>query len=409
MRILLISTNYSPELTGIGKYSGEMAEWLAKHGHDVRVICAPPYYPEWKVSGGYSAWKYQKQSTENLTVYRCPIWVPAKPSGLKRLLHLASFALTSLPVVLRHIFWRADVIICVEPPLFNSFGAILTSKLSGAKSILHIQDYEVDAAFELGIVKANWLKRFIYGFERFLMRRFDKVSTISEAMLKKLDQKGIEPSKQLFFPNWVDTSFIHPLNSVSEYRSELNIPLDKPVVLYSGNMGEKQGLEIVIEAAKNLADENIQFIMCGSGAALERLQTLANGLDNILWLPLQPFERLNEFLNLADIHILPQQAGAADLVMPSKLTGILSSGRPVVATATKGTQVACVVEGKGIVVEPGDSEAFSAAIKTLANDLNMRNKLGLEARAYAENSLEYSAIMRNFETSITSENFNDKT
>ncbi|GAB6069232.1 WcaI family glycosyltransferase [Thiomicrorhabdus hydrogeniphila] len=403
MKILLISTNYSPELTGIGKYSGEMAQWLSKNGHDVRVICTPPYYPEWKVSEGYSAWKYQKQTAENLTVYRCPIWVPAKPSGLKRLVHLASFALTSLPVVLRHIFWRADVVICVEPPLFNSFGAILTSKLSGAKSILHIQDFEVDAAFELGIVKANWLKRFIYGFERFLMRRFDRVSTISEAMLDKLNQKGIAKEKQLFFPNWVDTSFIHPLDTVSEYRAELNIPLDQPVVLYSGNMGEKQGLEIVIEAAKNLAEDNIQFIMCGSGAALERLQTLAKGLDNILWLPLQPFERLNQFLNLADIHLLPQQAGAADLVMPSKLTGILSSGRPVVATAQQGTQVACVIEGKGIVVEPADSEAFTAAIKTLANDSNMRAELGRKARAYAENSLEYSAIMRNFESELKNE------
>ncbi|WP_029408447.1 glycosyltransferase WbuB [Thiomicrorhabdus sp. Milos-T2] len=400
MKILLISTNYSPELTGIGKYSGEMAQWLSDNGHDVLVICSPPYYPEWKVSEGYSAWKYQKQTSENLTVYRCPIWVPAKPSGLKRLVHLASFALTSLPVVLRHIFWRADVVICIEPPLFNSFGAILTSKLSGAKSILHIQDFEVDAAFELGIVKANWLKRFIYGFERFLMRRFDKVSTISEAMLDKLDQKNIPKDKQLFFPNWVDTSFIHPLETVSEYRAELNIPLDKPVVLYSGNMGEKQGLEIVIEAARNLKDQNIQFILCGSGAALERLQTLAEGLDNIIWLPLQPFERLNQFLNLADIHLLPQQAGAADLVMPSKLTGILSSGRPVVATAQQGTQVARVVEGKGSVVEPANTEAFTQAIEALANNPDLRIELGLKARDYAENNLEYNAIMRNFKTEL---------
>jgi colanic acid biosynthesis glycosyl transferase WcaI len=400
MKILLISTNYSPELTGIGKYSGEMAQWLSENGHDVRVICSPPYYPEWKVSEGYSAWKYQTQSSENLTVYRCPIWVPAKPSGLKRLIHLASFALTSLPVVLRHIFWRADVVICVEPPLFNSFGAILTSKLSGAKSILHIQDFEVDAAFELGIVQANWLKRFIYGFERFLMRRFNKVSTISEAMIDKLHQKNIPKAKQLFFPNWVDTSFIHPLDTVSEYRAELNIPIDKTVVLYSGNMGEKQGLEIVIEAARNLQDQNIQFIMCGSGAALDRLKTLAESLDNILWLPLQPFERLNQFLNLADIHLLPQQAGAADLVMPSKLTGILSSGRPVVATAQQRTQVARVVEGKGAVVEPANTEAFTQAIEALSNNPELRIELGLKAREYAENNLEYTAIMRNFETEL---------
>jgi colanic acid biosynthesis glycosyl transferase WcaI len=178
----------------------------------------------------------------------------------------------------------------------------------------------------------------------------------------------------------------------------LSIKQDKIVALYSGNMGEKQGLEIVIEAARTI--QEIQFIMCGSGSALDRLQKQAEGLENIIWLPLQPFERLNDFLNLADIHLLPQQAGAADLVMPSKLTGILSSGRPVVATAGQGTQVACVVEGKGIVVEPADSEAFSAAIKTLANDQSMRNKLGIEARTYAKNSLEYNAIMRNFESEL---------
>jgi colanic acid biosynthesis glycosyl transferase WcaI len=397
MKILLISTNYSPELTGIGKYSGEMAQWLSQNEHDVRVICSPPYYPEWQIHKGFSAWKYKRQTEKNLTVYRCPIWVPKKPSGLKRMLHLASFALSSFAIVLRHTLWKPDIVICVEPPLFNSFGAIITSKLGGAQSVLHIQDFEVDAAFELGIVKASWLKKFIFGFERFLMKRFDRVSTISEAMLSKLEEKQIPEDKQLFFPNWVDTDFIHPLTS-SSYREELSIKQDKIVALYSGNMGEKQGLEIVIEAARTI--QEIQFIMCGSGSALDRLQKQAEGLENIIWLPLQPFERLNDFLNLADIHLLPQQAGAADLVMPSKLTGILSSGRPVVATAGQGTQVACVVEGKGIVVEPADSEAFSAAIKTLANDQNLRDNLGFEARTYAENSLEYNAIMRNFESEL---------
>ena len=400
MKILLVSTNFTPELTGTGKYSGEMADWLAKQGHDIRVVCAPPYYPEWNVHTGYSSWKYSKKLLDNLTIFRCPIWVPSKPSGLKRLIHLASFAFSSFPVLLMQLFWRPKVVICVEPPLFNSFGSLIIGKLSGSKCILHIQDYEVDAAFELGIVKADWMKQFIYGFEKFLMRRFDTVSTISEAMIDKLSPKGVEKSKQLFFPNWVDTSFIYPLGRVSEYREELGIPLDKKVVLYSGNMGEKQGLEIVIEAAKELVNENIQFIMCGSGAALSRLQNSASGLNNILWLPLQPFERLNEFLNNADIHLLPQQAGAADLVMPSKLTGTLSSGRPVIATADVGTQVAKVVAGKGIVVTPSDTKAFVAAIKQLVSDKNLCIEFGKNARNYAENNLEYNSIMEKFEHNL---------
>ena len=400
MKILLISTNYSPELTGTGKYSGEMLDWLVEQNHEVRVVCAPPYYPQWQIGEGYSSWKYKIENSLNKKVYRCPLWVPAKPSGLKRLTHLASFALSSFPIVLKQIFWKPDVVICIEPPLFNSFSAIITSKLSGAKSILHIQDFEVDAAFELGIVKFKWLKSFIYGVERFLMNRFDKVSTISEAMLDKLNKKGVDSIKQLFFPNWVDTAFIYPLENPSIYRAELNISLSKTVALYSGNMGEKQGLEIVIQAAKELENENVQFIMCGSGSALERLKVLAKDLKNIIWLPLQPLERLNDFLNVADIHLLPQQAGAADLVMPSKLTGMLASGRPIIATADVYTQVEKVVQGCGVVVAPGDNTAFSQSIKTLSEDVELRERLGVKARKYADNNLQYEVIMKKFEKEL---------
>ena len=400
MKILLISTNYSPELTGTGKYSGEMLDWLVEQNHEVRVVCAPPYYPQWQIGEGYSSWKYKIENSLNKKVYRCPLWVPAKPSGLKRLTHLASFALSSFPIVLKQIFWKPDVVICIEPPLFNSFSAIITSKLSGAKSILHIQDFEVDAAFELGIVKAGWLKSFIYAVERFLMNRFDRVSTISEAMLDKLNKKGVDSIKQLFFPNWVDTAFIYPLENPSIYRAELNISLSKAVALYSGNMGEKQGLEIVIQAAKELENENVQFIMCGSGAVLERLRVLAKDLKNILWLPLQPLERLNDFLNVADIHLLPQQAGAADLVMPSKLTGMLASGRPIIATADVDTQVEKVVKECGVVVAPEDSAEFSQSIKILSEDIELRESLGVKARKYADNNLQYEVIMKKFEKEL---------
>lgn len=400
MKILLISTNYSPELTGVGKYSGEMISWLAERGHEVRVVCAPPYYPQWRVGKGYSSWKFQIENSLNKKVYRCPLWVPAKPSGLKRLIHLASFAFSSLPIVLRQIIWRPAVVICVEPSLFNSFGAIIAGKLSGAKSILHIQDFEVDAAFELGIVRVKWLKHFVYGVERFLMNRFDKVSTISEAMLEKLNKKSVDPVRQIFLPNWVDTTSIYPLEKVSNYRTELSISPNKIVALYSGNMGEKQGLEIVIQAAKELESENIQFIMCGSGVALERLRVLAKDLKNILWLPLQPLEKLNDFLNVADIHLLPQQSGAADLVMPSKLTGMLASGKSIIATADVDTQVEKVVRECGVVVAPGDRMAFSQSIKMLSENAELRESLGVKSREYADNNLQYEVIMKTFEKKL---------
>jgi len=377
-----------------------MADWLGMNGHTINVICAPPYYPEWQVNHGYSSWKYNKEVLKNQTIYRCPIWIPIQPSGFKRIVHLISFALSSFPILLLRILWQPNVVICVEPSLFNSLGAIIIAKLSRSKSILHIQDFEVDAAFSLGIVKSSLLKYYAYKIEGFLMNRFDKVSTISESMYARLDKKGISTHKKLLFPNWVDTKSIYPLKVASSYRANLKISDDTVVVLYSGNMGEKQGLEIIIQAAKELKNENIQFIMCGSGVALEGLKNLAKDLKNVLWLSLQPFERFNEFLNIADIHLLPQKTGVSDLVMPSKLTGMLASGRPIIATADVDTQVEKVVQRCGVVVSPGNSMEFTRSIKMLSENIELRESLGVKAREYADNNLQYEVIMKKFEKEL---------
>lgn len=391
MRILLYGINFLPELTGIGKYTGEMAEWLAARGHEVRVVTAPPYYPEWRVGAGFSGWKYGKEvlpaplsrkGRGGVCVYRCPLWVPGRPSGLKRILHLASFALSSLPVMLRQTFWRPDVVWVVEPPLFCSPAALLTARLCGAKSWLHVQDFEVDAAFDLGILKAGLLRRWVLAVERWLMRRFDHVSTISDNMLKRLEDKGVVRGG--LFPNWVDADRIFPLAEASPLRRELGIADDTLVALYSGNMGRKQGLEIIVEAARALAGKaDLHFVLCGDGAEREELLKLASGARNISFYPLQPVERLNDLLNMADIHLLPQKAGAADLVMPSKLTGMLASGRPVVASATAGTQIAGIVQQCGKVVAPGEAKAFADAVAWLLENRDEAKKLGEAGRRFA--------------------------
>ncbi|MDD3884422.1 MAG: glycosyltransferase WbuB [Gallionella sp.] len=384
MRILLVGINYAPELTGIGKYSSEMAEWLVGAGHEVRVVTAPPHYPEWRVATGYSAWCYQTEKMRGVSIWRCPVWVPSRPSGLKRLLHLASFALSSLPILLRQIFWRADVVIVLEPPLFCAPASWLCARLAGARAWLHVQDFEVDAAFELGILRSRWLRSVVSALEGWLMRRFDRVSTISPNMVYRLVQKGVAFERTVLFTNWVDVDSIFPLGKVSPMRLELSIPPETVVALYSGNMGEKQGLEIVLESAAALAGEShFQFVLCGDGAARQRLQERYAGLPNVKWLPLQPLERLNDLLNMADIHLLPQRAGAEDLVMPSKLTGMLASGRPVVATVNKGTQVAAVLKDCGVVVQPDSIAQFSEAVVRLARDTVERRVLGARARDYA--------------------------
>lgn len=401
MKILLYGINFSPELTGIGKYTGEMAQWLAKAGHDVRVVTAPPYYPNWAVQAPYRATRFARETWNGVSVFRAPLWVPATPSGLNRLIHLASFALTSLPLLAMQWRWKPDVVWVTEPPLACTPAALLFAALRKSVAWLHIQDYELDAAFELGLLRSPAARKAATSIERRLMKAFDCVSTISERMLDRARQKGVVESKLVMLPNWVDLSAIKPLQRTSSYRKSLGIPDTAVVALYSGNMGNKQGLEILADVARLLeARSDVHFVFCGDGSGRQDLVANCSGLPRVHFLDLQPLDMLGDLLGLADVHLLPQRADAADLVMPSKLTGMLSSGRPVLATAHTGTELASVVQQCGKVVPPADAKAMAAALLALANDASLRAELGLKARSYAEHHLGRDAVLRRFELEL---------
>jgi len=394
MRILIYSANFAPEPTGIGKYSGEMAAWLAERGHSVRVVAAPPYYPAWKIDPEYARPLFRREQWRGVDVWRAPLWVPKNPGGLARVLHLVSFAALSFPVMVRQIFWRPDLVVSVAPALVCAPAALLTARLGGAQAWLHLQDFEVDVAFRLGLLKGKLLQRIVLWIERVTLRRFDLVSSISSRMVERLLSKGVKPERTRYFPNWVDIGHIKPAPENNNYRSQLGIASNAVVVLFSGSLGGKQGLMLIPEVAKHLSSrEDVQFVVCGDGVMKPHLEAAASKLKNLHLLPLQPFERLGELLCMADVQLLPQSSGAEDLVLPSKLSGMLASGRPVIATCREGTELHSVVSKCGIVVAPGNSLAVAEAIVRLADESAMRLDLGRRARAYAEANFERDAVL----------------
>jgi len=396
-RILVTGINYAPERIGAGKYTTELCEWLVQAGHQVRVVTAPPYYPAWKVDPPYESGRWKVEHIAGVEVLRCPLWVPAQPSGLKRLLHLASFAASSLPALLYSTAFRPDIVISIAPSLMNAPGAWLAARLSRGKCWLHIQDFEVGAALDMGLLKGKSLARAALAIERWLFARFDRVSTISENMLALLHRKGVPASRAVLLPNWADISQIRPLTAPSPYRAELGIPEKAIVALYSGNMNLKQGLEVLGACAKQLAgDPDIYFVFGGNGPGREALEQECKGMPNVRFLDLQPSERLSDWLGLADIHLLPQRADVADLVMPSKLTGMLASGRVTLATAMPDTALALALRHSGIVTPPGDASALSHALRELAADAPKRVQLGKAARLQAETTLARDRILGRF-------------
>ncbi len=394
MKIVLYSVNFWPEPTGIGKYSGEMAAWLTEQGHSVRVVAAPPYYPVWKCDPGYVWPAYRREQWKGVDIWRAPLWVPKAPGGASRILHLLSFALTSFPIVLLQAFWRPDLVITIAPAFVCAPAGWLTARLCGAQCWLHLQDFEIDVAFEMGLLKNKLLQRLVLRMERFFLRRFDDVSSISHRMVARLKKKGVAAERTHYFPNWVDMTRIRPALVSKAYRSQLGIAEEALVVMFSGSFGGKQGLMILPSAARILAHrKDIVFVVCGNGIMQSRLEEAAATLPNMRILPLQPLERLGEFLCMADIHVLPQSPGAADLVLPSKLSGMLASGRPVIATCEVGTEIAEVIAMCGLVIAPEDGGALADAICRLEADPSARRELGRRARACAMVNFDREAVL----------------
>lgn len=395
MRILIYSANFAPELTGVGKYSGEMAAWLASEDLDVRVIAAPPYYPAWQVPRGYRWPPFRREKFAGVDVRRAPIWVPKSPTGIKRTLHLLSFALTSFPLMLMQLPWRPDVVITVAPAFMCAPAGLLVASLTGARSWLHLQDFEIDVAFQMGLLKGKLLQRVALRMESWVLRRFDTVSTISSRMMDRLLSKGVAPGRISYFPNWVDVSRVGSWRSRERYRAELGIPQSAVVALFSGTLGGKQGLMVLPAAARLLERRSdIVFVVCGDGVMKPSIEEAAAGLSNFHLIALQPEERLQELLGMADLHLMPQSPDAADLVLPSKLSGMLASGRPVVAACRADTEIAEIVGECGIVVAPDDASGVANAVIALADDAARRRELGQRARDIAETRFEREATLR---------------
>jgi colanic acid biosynthesis glycosyl transferase WcaI len=363
------------------------------------VVAPPPYYPQWIIKAPYRSWRYSSEMLDGVFVRRCPIWLPARPGGLARIAYALSFALTSLPAMLYEGLRGADVAIVTEPSLINSPVTLVAARIAGALASLHIQDFEIDLAYDLGQVRRG--RSLVARVESWAMKRFDVVSSISHRMLEKARSKGVAAESLCLLPNSVDLAEIHPLPYPSPLRKELGIPADRVIALFSGSLGAKQGIETIVDAARILeSDPGLLFVICGDGVGADSLRERGRGLANVRFLPLQRAEHLNDLLNLADFHLLPQQPQAAGSVLPSKLSGMLASGRPIVATCRAGSEIADIVSACGIITTPGDPEALALAIRSLAADPAARFRMGQSARSQAVQSFCQDSTLHKFEREL---------
>jgi len=333
MNITIISNNYYPEDSGIGLYSSGMAEFLAKN-HNVKVISAMPYYPQWEI---YSEYKdkptFYRETINNVEVLRFKQYTPKNPTFLKRIFQMGHFFLGSIVNVFK--IKKNDVVIVIMPFTISIILGRLVKLFKGGKLIVHVQDFEFDAAFETGLSKKSGVvAKIIFHIERWLLNRADSVSTISFGMLKKLETKTASPTS--YFPNWIDYSKINPETAKP---NKLFDP-SKFNILYSGNIGAKQDWDFFIDFVKACQEINkVHIYLIGEGAKREEVVDKIKNFSNCTYFPPVRYEELNDLLCNAALHILFQKSTVVDTVMPSKILGMMASAKPSIVTGYEESEV----------------------------------------------------------------------
>ncbi|MES2775199.1 MAG: WcaI family glycosyltransferase [Bacteroidota bacterium] len=408
--VLIVGINFFPEPTGIGKYTSEMAFHLGQKEYNVKVVTGFPYYPTWKVFPGYKNLFFKTENIQGVSVTRCPLYVPGSLSGLKRMMQDFSFFSTSLLYVTTLMLRgrRYNIIFIPSPSFMSGFvGSFYKFFNRKTKFIYHIQDLQVDAAEELGMIKSSILVKVLKKCERFILKNASWVTTISTGMQKKIAEKPVTIKNQYLFPNWVDFGQIFPKEPDISTLAGLGFPLNKKMVFYSGAVGEKQGLEMILDVALRALSTlpGLVFVISGSGPYAKTLQQKAANqkLTNLFFIDLQPIEIFNELLNHAYLHLVIQKGKASDLLLPSKLTNIMAVGGLSIVTALPGTTLFDIVatNNLGLVIPPEDPQAFWEALSIAALDLDTTEILRKNSMLYAEKYLKKEAVIGNFLAEIS--------
>lgn len=399
MKILVVSLYYEPDqCQGNGPIVRALCEDWAAAGHDVTVVTSFPHYNCEAVWPEYRGKFWQRDRLGKVNILRSYIYVSARKTGLARVLNYLSFNVSSTLAGLTAD--KPDVIFVMSPPLTIGLTAYLLGRLKGAPYCYNVQDIWPEAAVRLGMLKGERVIRFWERVERFIYRQARGIFAISEEFRENLEGKSVAASKIEVIPNFVDTEFLRPLPRQNAFSAKHGLN-DKFVVLYAGNVGLSQGLEVVLEAAELLRDEpEVLFQIVGAGSSKAELMVAAaqRGLHNVRFLPLQAEADVPQLYASSDVALIPLRRGLAQNSVPCKTYSIMSSARPYIASVDEGSNVWKLTEraGCGVCVPPENAQALAAAVLDLKADRKRRQLMGLNGRDFVEGHFARDVITQRY-------------
>jgi colanic acid biosynthesis glycosyl transferase WcaI len=406
MRIIVLCPHFEPDTAPTGTVMTRLVTELAAIGHELHVVTSLPWYRAHRVEPAWRGRLVRTAATAWGSVTRVhPFPAGDKRNLLRRTLGFVGFSLVAGIAALRAGGWfrRADVVLAMSPPLTLGMTGWLAGRLRRAPLVFNIQDVFPDAAVRTGaitgrrvIAMAEWLERVSY-------HRAEAITVLSDDLRANVAAKVAPAHRDRIhvIPNFVDTEAIAPHDRRTPYRVELGIG-DEPVVLYAGNVGFSQSLDLVLGAAAACPD--VTFVINGDGAARAELERAADGLANVRFAGYQPIERLNEVLASGDVHVVPLRAGLGDVSVPSKTYSSLAASRPVVAAIDAGTEIPRVLAaaGAGLVVPPDDLDALIAAVRRLVDEPERASELGAAGRRWVVAEASPTAVGRAYDRLLRS-------
>jgi colanic acid biosynthesis glycosyl transferase WcaI len=387
-RILCVTQYYRPELIGSAPFLAEIAEWLVENGRQVTVLTGLPHYPASEVHAEYRQGKIRQELCNGVSVERLGAWIPRQRSTAARMLGEACFLLNGVFALVTGRVTQHPLVLSLCPSVLSVALGVL-ARHRGGHSVAFVHDIQSGLAGGLGMVRGSWLVRLMQFCERLVLNRADLVFVLSPEMAGELRRIGVEAPIEVV-PIWVDTDNIRvvPMRNAGPIK-----------VVYSGNLGRKQGIEQIVDLASSLqaCRPEISIVVRGTGSQADALRTeiARRGLANVSLTGLVPGDSLGAGLADADIHLVPQDPKAASFAVPSKAFNIMAAGRPFVATACPGSNLWALRHRSRafLCVPPNDIGAFAHAVLRLADDPALRAELGAQGRRFVERHLDKRNVL----------------
>ncbi len=397
MKLVVITPHFEPDVAPTGEVVTRLVQELAERGHHIEVLTSLPWYRHHRIEPGYEGRLVRLEDTPWGRIVRVnPFATSDKRNLFKRGTAFVGFSAVASAIGVRGE--PVDAVLAVSPPLTLGAAGYLIARARAAAFVFNVQDVYPDVAVELGVLRNRFVIEAATRLERFCYEKADKVTVLSDGLRDNVGART-DPAKVRVIPNFVDIDWIKPEPIENAYRAEFGLQ-GKKVVMYAGNVGLSQSMDMVLDSAMALEyDPDIVFVINGGGAVLEEVARRARGLPNVRFVGMQPPARLPQVLGAADVHLVPLKKGLARSSVPSKVYSILAAERPLVASVDEGSEVALLVEraNAGFAVAPGDAEAQTKAIRRLVDDPDEARRMGHAGRRFVRGWASPAVVAASYE------------